>query len=436
MLNKFFLNILFVVFIGCSSDKATEIDNGVNIFDNKNYLPVIINEKTQNAKLDIVRVVKNVSNAKSYNLTNSFIKLPLKKKWQLDTNQVIDDKNPYLADIVYLLQNIFLLNNHGVLFKIETKSGKILWKKSIFDKLEDTIIGTPAISGNLSKDGNVTIYAHNGSNKILAVNGVNGKIVWKKKHRLPIRGGITSSEDSIFVSDYDGNILSIDNNNGKTNWNTFIGSDYNSVYTTARPIVAKDKIIVPGTGGAFFVLSSDKGDVLWSENISSNKQLPKIFHSGDIVANPIYHKGVIYIISQSGFTAAFDINTSEELWNIPVGGIETPTLSGNTLFVNGHMGLLGAIDIVSGKLRWKKKYPSYINENSLLMDKGIAIYKGPTLVDSKILLSDLDGKINIIDAKNGNEISSMKIDKLALPPIPVNENVFFLTANGKLLAYK
>ena len=436
MLNKFFLNILFVVFIGCSSDKATEIDNGVNIFDNKNYLPVIINEKTQNAKLDIVRVVKNVSNAKSYNLTNSFIKLPLKKKWQLDTNQVIDDKNPYLADIVYLLQNIFLLNNHGVLFKIETKSGKILWKKSIFDKLEDTIIGTPAISGNLSKDGNVTIYAHNGSNKILAVNGVNGKIVWKKKHRLPIRGGITSSEDSIFVSDYDGNILSIDNNNGKTNWNAFIGSDYNSVYTTARPIVAKDKIIVPGTGGAFFVLSSDKGDVLWSENISSNKQLPKIFHSGDIVANPIYHKGVIYIISQSGFTAAFDINTSEELWNIPVGGIETPTLSGNTLFVNGHMGLLGAIDIVSGKLRWKKKYPSYINENSLLMDKGIAIYKGPTLVDSKILLSDLDGKINIIDAKNGNEISSMKIDKLALPPIPVNENVFFLTANGKLLAYK
>ena len=436
MLNKFFLNILFVVFIGCSSDKATEIDNGVNIFDNKNYLPVIINEKTQNAKLDIVRVVKNVSNAKSYNLTNSFIKLPLKKKWQLDTNQVIDDKNPYLADIVYLLQNIFLLNNHGVLFKIETKSGKILWKKSIFDKLEDTIIGTPAISGNLSKDGNVTIYAHNGSNKILAVNGVNGKIVWKKKHRLPIRGGITSSEDSIFVSDYDGNILSIDNNNGKTNWNTFIGSDYNSVYTTARPIVAKDKIIVPGTGGAFFVLSSDKGDVLWSENISSNKQLPKIFHSGGIVANPIYHKGVIYIISQSGFTAAFDINTSEELWNIPVGGIETPTLSGNTLFVNGHMGLLGAIDIVSGKLRWKKKYPSYINENSLLMDKGIAIYKGPTLVDSKILLSDLDGKINIIDAKNGNEISSMKIDKLALPPIPVNENVFFLTANGKLLAYK
>ena len=387
-------------------------------------------------KLDIVSDIYNISNAKSYNLTNASIKLPLKKKWQVDTNQAIDDKNPYLPDLIYMSKNIFLLNNHGVLFKIETKDGKIVWKKQIFENLEDTIIGTPAISGKLTNDGKLTIFAHNGFNKILALNGMNGNIIWKKKHRLPIRGGITSSKDSIFVGDFDGNFLSIDNNNGKTNWNAFIGSDYNSVYTTARPIVAKDKIIVPGTGGAFFILSSDKGEVLWSENISSNKQLPKIFHSGDIVANPIYHKGIVYVVSQSGFTSAFDINTSEELWNIPVGGIETPTLSGKTIFVNGHMGLITAIDIVSGKLRWKKKYPSYINENSLLSEKEIAIYKGPTLIGSKILISDLDGKINIIDANNGNEISTLKVDKLALPPIPGNKNIFFLTVNGKLVAYE
>ena len=216
----------------------------------------------------------------------------------------------------------------------------------------------------------------------------------------------------------------------------FLGSDYNSVYTSARPIVAQNKIIVPGTGGAFFILSGDKGQVLWNENISSNKQLPKIFHSGDIIANPIYHEGVVYIVSQSGFTAAFDIDTSEELWNIPVGGIETPTLSGETIFVNGNMGLLAAIDISSGKLRWKKKYPSYINENSLFSDKKVAIYKGPTLAGSKILLSNLEGKIIIIDANNGNEINTLDINELALAPIPVDKKIFFLTKKGKLLAYK
>ena len=435
MQNKNLLIITFALFLGCSSDKDTKLQNAVNIFNNDNELLSIINQK-QDAKLDVVRDIKNIFNAKSYNLTNSFIKFPLSKSWQVNTNQMIDDKNPYLPDPIYLSQNLFLLNNYGILYKIEANKGKLIWNKSIFKNLENTIIGTPAISGKLSNDGKVTIYAHNGYDEIQAINGDNGELIWKKKHYLPIRGGITSYKNSILISDFDGNILSINNENGTTNWSVFLGSDYNSVYTSARPIVAQNKIIVPGTGGAFFILSGDKGQVLWNENISSNKQLPKIFHSGDIIANPIYHEGVVYIVSQSGFTAAFDIDTSEELWNIPVGGIETPTLSGETIFVNGNMGLLAAIDISSGKLRWKKKYPSYVNENSLFSDKKVAIYKGPTLAGSKILLSNLEGKIIIIDANNGNEINTLDINELALAPIPVDKKIFFLTKKGKLLAYK
>ena len=436
MQNKFFLIIFFMFLLGCSSDKNTKSDNMVNIFDRKNVLPSIIINQTNDAKLEIPRNFKNITNAKSYNLTNSLIKFPLKKIWQVNTDQFIDDENPYLPDPIYLSQNVYLLNNNGVLFKIEADNGKIIWKKLIFKNLENTIIGTPALSGKLSKDGKITIYAHNGINKILALNGETGNVIWKKNHRLPIRGGITSHKNSIFVSDFDGNFLSINNINGKTNWNIFLGSDYNSVYTNARPIVAENKIIVPGTGGTFFIISNETGDVLWNESISSNKQLPKIFHSGDIIANPIYYEGKIYIVSQSGFTAAFDINTSEELWNVAVGGLETPTLSGETIFVNGHMGLLTAIDIKTGKLRWKKKYPSYINEDSIFSEKEIAIYKGPTLADSKVLISNLDGNIIIIDANNGNVINTLNIDKLALSPIPADKKLFFLTASGKLLAYK
>ena len=43
----------------------------------------------------------------------------------------------------------------------------------------------------------------------------------------------------IFASDFDGNFLSINNKNGEILWNVFLGSDYNSVYTTARPISCK-----------------------------------------------------------------------------------------------------------------------------------------------------------------------------------------------------
>ena len=181
-----------------------------------------------------------------------------------------------------------------------------------------------------------------------------------------------------------------------------MGSEYSSVYTTARPIVAKNKIIVPTTGGTFFVVSVDNGEVLWSENILSNKQLPKLFYKGDIVANPLNFEGVVYVVSQSGFTAAFDIDTSEKLWNIPIGGFETPVISGKTIFIVGNLGLLAAIDKDTGKLRWQKSYTSYLNKDSFFWDKEIAVYKGPSLVDSKLLISSQTGLISIIDANNGS----------------------------------
>ena len=275
-----------------------------------------------------------------------------------------------------------MLNINGYLFKINSNDGKIVWKKQIFNDLQDTILELQ-LFGIKNNNNTITIFAHNGSRDLLAINGINGAVIWKKKHELPLRGGITSYKNYLFLSDFDGNFLSIDNRNGEVLWNVFLGSEYNSVYTTARPLVVKDKVIVPATGGAFFVVSIVSGEVLWSENISSNQQLPMIFHSGDIVANPLYYKGKLYIVSQSGFTAAFDLKTADKLWDIPIGGSETPTISGKTIFVMGNLGLLAAIDTDTGKLRWQKQYPSYINEDTFFSEKEISIYKGPTLVDSK-----------------------------------------------------
>ncbi len=436
MQNKFFIFSLFFILIGCSSDKEIDLADYVNVFEGNNNLSIVDKSKKSDAKIDKVKDLKNIFNAKSYNKVNSFINLPLEKIWQINTDQFISDENPFLPEPIFIDSNLYLINNNGVLFKINSDNGNIIWKKTIFDDVENTIIGTSAISGSFTDNEEVTIYIHSGYNELIAVNGFDGNTIWTKTHDLPFRGGMTVSEGFLYISDYDGNFLSINSKDGKTNWNISLGSDYNSTYTNVRPIIAKNKIIVPVTGGSFFIILIETGEVDWTNNISSNKQLPKLFHTGDIVANPIYNNGVVYLVSQSGNMSAFDINTSQELWELSIGGLETPTLSGETIFISGNMGILAAIDINTGKVRWTKKYPSYINEDALFAEKEVAIYRGPVLVDAKILFADPDGKINIIDANNGVDIGSLSLDKLALAPIPVDNKVFFLTENGKLLAYK
>lgn len=436
MCNKYIFILLIFILIGCSKDDDIDLSNAVSVIQPKYKISFVNENDKNNPQLSSPIDLKEILNSKTHNLINSVIDFPFKKKWETDTDQNLDDKNPYLPEPLFFESNIYLLNNKGYLFKINLENGKIIWKKLIFKDLENTIIGTPAISGTKSDNNTLTLFIHNGAEKLLALNSDDGKILWERKGDIPYRGGITSYKNLIFVNDFDGNFTSIDKKNGRTLWNIFLGSDYNSVYTTSRPIIAKNKVIVPTTGGTFFVISIESGEVLWSENISSNQQLPKIYQVGDIVANPLYHKGILYIVSQSGITAAFDIDTYEMLWNIPIGGFETPTISGKTMFIMGNMGKLAAIDTVSGKLRWQKKYPSYLNVDSYFLEEEIAIYKGPTLINSKLLFSNQKGIIKIIDAKNGTEINTLKVDQLAFPPIPVEGSLLFVTASGKLLAYK
>ncbi len=436
MNNKYILIFIFLITLGCSKNDNVDLSNSVSIFEPRTTLSFVDEKERKDSQLALLSNIKEILNSKAHNLINSQIKYPFKKIWQLDTNQKIDDKNPYLPEPLFFESNIYLLNNRGFLYKINSENGAIIWKKLIFKDLENTIIGTPAISGTKNKFNKVTLFAHNGSGKLVAIDGDKGALTWQIERKLPFRGGITSFKNLILVNDFDGNFLSINNKNGKILRNIFLGSEYSSVYSSARPIVAKNKIIVPTTGGTFFVISMDTGEVLWSENISSNYLLPKLFHTGDIVANPLYYDGKIFINSQSGFTAAFDINSSKKLWGIPIGGLETPTISGKTMFVVGNMGHLAAIDTISGKLRWEKRFSPYLNENSFFLDKEIAIYKGPSLVDSKLLISDQKGKIIIINANNGEMIGSLKVAELAFSPIPIDSKLLFLTSNGKLLAYK
>ena len=434
-INVFLLfNILLLN--GCSSDEKIYLKGSVNVFEKQNKLPYVKESKKQNAELDISTNNLNILNSKSYNLTNSVINFPLEKLWEIDTNQSLDNSTPLLSDPISIFSKIYLINNNGSLLKIDSQSGKILWDKEIFENLGNSILGAPAISGKYISENDVTIFAHKGNDELMSIDGSSGEVNWKKKYKLPFRGGITFFQDRLFLSDYEGNFFSINSSNGEIIWSVTLGTDYSSVYTNARPVIAKNKIIVPGTGGSFFVLSSKTGEVIWTENISSNSQSPKIFHLGDIVANPVYYEGIIYLVSQSGFTSAFDIETEEKLWTLPIGGLETPTLSGKTIFVNGIMGNLVAINRITGHVRWIKKYESYVNSNSYFSDETIAVYKGPILTDSKLLLSDHNGIIRILDANTGIEIDNLSIGKLALAPIPVNKKVFFLRSDGKLLAYE
>ena len=151
MLAKFFYIILLSLLLGCSSNEEIDLSQYVSINDrvlNLNF----VNEKNKNdSLLEEPTTIKNIYNPENYQSVNALVDFPLEKIWEIDTNQSVDDKNPLLPKPIFISSNIYLLTNNGYLFKISGETGKVIQKNLVFSNLENTIIGTPALSAKSSK---------------------------------------------------------------------------------------------------------------------------------------------------------------------------------------------------------------------------------------------------------------------------------------------
>ena len=131
MSKKFKYLFVLLILFGCSKGENVNLSNSVNIFQPKNTFYFVNKKERFNARVAGLTNVREILNSKSHNLKNASIKYPFKRTWQLDTDQNIDDKNPYLSEPLFFAPNIYLLNNKGYLYKINSENGKIIWKKLI-----------------------------------------------------------------------------------------------------------------------------------------------------------------------------------------------------------------------------------------------------------------------------------------------------------------
>ena len=101
MLNKYTLFLSLILLSGCSKDESVDLSNSVNIFQTKKIISFVNKEQRENSQLENLVVLKEMLNSKDYNTINSKINYPFKKKWQINTNQTMNDRNPYLPDPLF-----------------------------------------------------------------------------------------------------------------------------------------------------------------------------------------------------------------------------------------------------------------------------------------------------------------------------------------------
>jgi outer membrane protein assembly factor BamB len=417
-----FLILIFFAFACADKKKDYDHTKAVSAFAIVDELK--IDESLQNIEIKIPaqNSTNNFLNPSLQIENFAFTPLQNSKKFLNKTRQVWSGYRPALADRFVFAPiikdgKIYLLDANGILAAYDLASKEQIWESRLFERNLIKLYQNPRIGISGDK-----IFAIAGSNKIVAANAIDGKILWSKNIlSLPTSAPI-ADEKLVYINTNDNKTYALDINNGKLLW-VFSGINKpTAIFGSATPLIYKNMLIVCYSSGEIYSLNRTTGEASWSQDLNINKAGDSDFYLNDIDATPIIKNDVIYSIGNGGLMMAINAKNGNYLWKKEIDGITDFWLAGEFLFAINNDDKLFALERNKGLVKWATQLPNFKNAKDL---ESKILYSGVVLAGDKLLVADSRGALLVVSPFDGKIEQTYKINqKIYHAPIVIDGKIY------------
>ena len=320
---------------------------------------------------------------------------------------------------------IFCADAAGIIYALDRKTGKRIWRVST------NLIGKDGQTGCALAYDSGKLIVSNSFSECFCLESKTGKILWRIKLPATCKGdGITIADGKAFILCANSTINAINLENGRTLW-THSGMISDSIFIGSAGACYSDGVLfVAYPSGEIFALQSENGTVLWDNMISKFSLTEAARARTHIRACPVVKEGRLYVVSSSGQITVFDANTGIEIWSKNVGGLQTPIVSGDSVFVHSYNEELLCLNKDTGALRWKKSFSS--GEETDFADD----WRGQILINGHIASVSPAGTMSFVSALDGRVVKNIDVGAGALNPIIADEVMYIQNNDSNISAYK
>jgi len=189
----------------------------------------------------------------------------------------------------------------------------------------------------------------------------------------------------------------------------------------AVPVIAAGTVYVGDLDGTFHALDLETGETRWSFTaeaagfpsaaaVSLDERVPLVVVGDDT--------GVVRAFDRAKGTVEWEYETDGEISGGPT--IVAAERDGDEprVFVGSQDASLACLHLADGALRWKHSIADQIRCS-------------PTVAEGRVFIAGCDGKLHVIDAATGTEVSAVPIDgPTGTTPAAADGRVFFGTEGG------
>lgn len=344
------------------------------------------------------------------------------------TDFAVRGNTSVVANSVIIAQDkVFGLTTDNNLIAVDSHDlNKVIWKTDLNKESKVKGLTNGGVAYN-----NGYIYVTTFLGDVYSIDAKNGKIVWSYDSKFPFSAPPTYSDGRLYVVNLNNEVIALNANNGEFLWR-YRNIPENTSIVGSGAIAVKDDVVVVGfTSGEVCALDARTGNVLWMEVLMNSKQCEGDTIFAHVKAAPIIRGNTVFIIGHNNRALLLDLTTGRRIWEVEVGGINTPAMAENAIFVLTNDNSLIALDLASGKVCWRRKLPLYDNER-----RHVA-WSGPVLVGDHLLLTNSIHKGIVVDPKNGLVTRRFDVGhSVTVNPVVADEIVYMLTEKGVILTWK
>ena len=353
----------------------------------------------------------------------------LQERWSISVGRGTNDEERLMAQPIVAANTLFSMDSETIISAYNLKDGAEIWSVELTPKEEDD----DYINGGLAYE-NGKVFATTGFGQVIAVAAKTGKILWRRNVGAPARSAPTARGNRVFAITVTNKLFALNSETGAVLWTHSGIEEATNLLGGGSPAVDSGVIVAPYSSGELVALKVENGQELWADSLAGTRRGAASSTLGTIRGRPIIDRGIVFAISNSGQFAAINLRTGRRIWERPVGGIESPWIAGDYLFVISNNTDLLALSRLNGRIFWVTALPEWEDPEDR---EGKITWTGPILASDRLIVAGSTGEALSVSPYSGKVLGKVEMpDSVSISPIVVQDSLLFLSDDAELVAYR
>lgn len=358
------------------------------------------------------------------------LNVPFQRIWSSSIGAGSTSTRRLLNPPVVANGRVFVADAVGRVTALDAETGGRIWQVRAATPEENSI----PIGGGVAYGAGL-LFVTTGFGEVLALDPENGGLIWVEEMGAPIRAAPMVAGNRVYAVSVENRTEAFDAATGVPAWSHSGLLETAGLLGGAAPSVGTGVVVVPYSSGEVYALRPENGRTAWTESLISLRQTAALAALSDIEAGPVIDNDLVVVVSHSGRTAGIDLRSGARVWERRFGGLQTPVVSGDTIFMVTGDAELVALERNTGGIRWVNELARWRNPEDRI---GSIVWAGPVLANNALILVSSEGDGLVVSAQSGEIIGEFSPGRggTTIPPIVANGTLYVLTENGTLSAYR